>query len=131
MDIKGSKTEKNLWTAFSGESQARNKYVYFAKVAEEEGYSNVASVFTKTAQEEEEHAKRILKFLDGIQDTKTNLKLSVQSENYEATTMYKEYEKVALEEGFPEIATFFREVAKIEEEHEKKYAQLIRDMMDK
>src|SRR5690554_4272244 len=94
MDIKGTVTEKNLWTAFSGESQARNRYIYFAKVAEKEGYGNIASIFEKTAREEEEHARVIFQFLNGIKDTKSNLKLSAQNENYEATTMYKEYEKV-------------------------------------
>lgn len=131
MDIKGSKTEKNLWTAFSGESQARNKYIYFAKVADNEGFSNVASVFEKTAKQEEEHAKAILKFLGGIQDTKSNLKQSIQTENYEANTMYKEYEKIALEEGFTEIANFFRKVIEIEKEHEIKYSQLLKDIMNK
>lgn len=131
LDIKGSKTEKNLWTAFSGESQARNKYIYFAKVAENEGYNNIASVFERTANQEEEHAKVILGFLDGIKDTKSNLKRSIQSENYESNTMYKEYEKVALEEGFTEIAAFFREVAKIEKEHERKLSQLYKDIVDK
>ncbi len=131
MDIKGTITEQNLWNAFSGESQTRNKYIYFAKVAKKEGFTKAASVFEKTAQEEEEHAKTILNFLNGIKDTKTNLKLSAQNENYEATTMYKEYEKVALEEGFPKIATFFKEVAKIEKNHEEKFTQLIKDMLDK
>lgn len=131
MNIKGSKTEKNLWTAFSGESQARNKYVFFAKAAETEGYDEIASIFKKTANQEEEHAKIILKFLDGIKDTKLNLKKSIQSENYEASTMYKEYEKIALEEGFTEIANFFKEIARIEEEHERKYSQLLKDILDK
>jgi len=131
MDIKGSKTEKNLWAAFSGESQARNKYTYFSKVANNEGYDYAASFFEKTAKQEEEHAKTILTFLDGIKDTKSNLRQSIQGENYEATTMYKEYEAIALEEGFTEIATFFREIAKIEAEHERKYSQLLKDILKK
>ncbi|SRR5690554_2215377 len=131
MNIKGSKTEKNLWTAFSGESQARNKYIYFSKVAMDEGYDDVASVFEKTALQEVSHAESILRFLDGIKDTKSNLKRSIQTENYEATTMYKEFEKVALEEGFPEIANFFKEISKIEEEHEKKFTELLKSILDK
>jgi len=131
MDIKGSKTEKNLWAAFSGESQARNKYTYFAKVANNEGYGDIASVFERTASQEEEHAKIILTFLNGIKDTKSNLKQSIQGESYEATTMYKEYEEIAREEGFTEIANFFREVAKVESEHEKKYAQLFTGILNK
>lgn len=131
MNIKGSKTEKNLWTAFSGESQARNKYMYFSKVAENEGYGDIASVFKLTANQEQEHAKIILTFLNGIQDTKSNLKKSIQTENYESSTMYKEYEKIALEEGFTDIAAFFREVAKIEEEHERKFTKLLMDILNK
>ena len=131
MNIKGSKTEKNLWTAFSGESQARNKYIYFSKVAMDEGYDDVASVFEKTALQEVSHAESILRFLDGIKDTKSNLKRSIQTENYESTTMYKEFEKVALEEGFPEIANFFKEISKIEEEHEKKFTELLKSILDK
>lgn len=125
MNIKGSKTEKNLWTAFSGESQARNKYIYFAKIAEEEGYSDVAQFFKQTSSQEVEHAKSMLEFLGGIKDTKTNLKNSIQTENYEATTMYKNYERIALEEGFPEIASFFKKIAKIEAEHEEKFTELL------
>jgi len=131
MDIKGSKTEKNLWTAFSGESQARNKYTFFSEIAKNEGHSDAALVFEKTANQEAEHAKIILAFLDGIKDTKSNLKQSIQGESYEATTMYKEYEQIALDEGFTEIANFFREVAKIEEEHEKKYSKLLKDILNK
>jgi len=131
MNIKGSKTEKNLWAAFSGESQARNKYTYFSEIAKNEGYNDVGLVFEKTANQEQEHAKVILTFLDGIKDTKSNLKQSIQGENYEATTMYKEYEEIALEEGFTAIATFFKEVAKIEEEHEKKYSQLLKNILKK
>lgn len=129
MDIKGTATERNLWTAFSGESQTRNKYIYFAKAAREEGYENIATVFEKTAKQEEEHARIIFDFLSGVRDTKTNLQLSAQSENYEATTMYEEFEKVALEEGFPKIATFFREVAKIEKNHEDTFIKLIKNML--
>lgn len=129
MNIKGTITEQNLWTAFAGESQTRNKYIYFAKMAEEEGHEHIASVFRKIAQEEEEHAKTMFQFLKGIKDTKTNLKLSAQNENYEATTMYKEYEKVAAEEGFPKIAAFFKEVAKIEKVHEEMFTELLMDII--
>ena len=131
MKIKRSKTEKNLWTAFSGESQTKNKYMFFAKIAENEGYSDVASAFNEIAKQEEDHAKAIFTFLNGIGDTKSNLKRSIQAENYESKTMYKEYEKVALEEGFSEIAAFFGEVAKIEEEHEIRYSKLLQNILNK
>ncbi len=131
MEIKGSKTEKNLWAAFSGESQARNKYMYFSKIAENEGYDDIASIFELTAKQEEEHAKKILTFLDGIKDTKSNLKKSIQTENYESMTMYIEYEKIALEEGFTDIAAFFREVAKIEAEHEQKFTELLKNLSNR
>jgi rubrerythrin len=125
MELKGSKTEKNLMEAFAGESQARNKYTYFAGVAKKEGYEQISSVFLESADNEKEHAKRIFKFLKGIGDTKANLKVAVAGENYEWTTMYKEFEKTAIEEGFDEIAAFFREVAKAEREHEKRFQALL------
>lgn len=128
MNIKGSKTEQNLWTAFSGESQARNKYMFFAQMAKQEGYIEIADVFEKTATHEEEHAKTIFSFLNGIGNTIANLNMSAQSENYEWTTMYEEYEKVALAEGFTEVADFFKKVAIIEREHEEKYLQLLQEL---
>ncbi|SES90105.1 Rubrerythrin [Natronincola peptidivorans] len=126
--LKGTKTEENLWTAFAGESQARNKYTYFAEAASKEGYEDVASTFEKISHHEKEHAKTIFQFLNGIKDTATNLSLSSQSEHYEATTMYEEFEKVARQEGFEEIAEFFKEVAKIEMEHEKTFLSLLAEL---
>ena len=120
MDLKGSKTEKNLWAAFAGESQARNKYTYYASVAKKEGYEQIAAIFNETADNEKEHAKLWFKFLNGIGDTKANLKAAAAGENYEWTEMYKQFEQEAREEGFDEIADFFHEVAEVEAEHEKR-----------
>ena len=128
MELKGSKTEKNLLEAFAGESQARNKYTYFAKAAKKEGYEQIAAIFEETAENEKEHAKLIFKFLNGIGDTATNLQHCIEGENYEWTSMYKEFEKVAREEGFNEIAVFFKNVATIEKEHEARYAQLLENL---
>ncbi len=125
MELKGSKTEKNLWTAFQGESMARNKYTYFASVARKEGYRQTEAIFDETARNEKEHAERIFKFLSGIGDTPANLKAAAEGENYEHTEMYPSFEKVAREEGFDEIAAFFHEVAEVEEEHEKRYLKLL------
>ncbi|HPL99924.1 MAG TPA: rubrerythrin family protein, partial [Bacillota bacterium] len=100
MDLKGSKTEKNLWEAFAGESQARNKYTYFASAAKKEGYEQISGIFQETADNEKEHAKLIFKFLCGIGNTAENLKHAAEGENYEWTSMYKEFEKTAIEEGF-------------------------------
>lgn len=125
MELKGSKTEKNLWTAFQGESIARNKYTYFASVARKEGYRQTEAIFDETARNEKEHAERIFKFLSGIGDTPANLKAAAEGENYEHTEMYPSFEKVAREEGFDEIAAFFHEVAEVEEEHEKRYLKLL------
>ncbi|HHW11141.1 MAG TPA: rubrerythrin family protein [Firmicutes bacterium] len=125
MELKGSRTEKNLWEAFAGESQARNKYTFFASVAKKEGYEQIAAIFQETADNEKEHAKRIFRFLGGINKTPQNLIEAAKGENYEWTTMYKEFEKVAREEGFAEIADFFHEVAEVEEEHEKRYKALL------
>ncbi len=125
MELKGSKTEKNLWEAFAGESQARNKYTYFASVAKKEGYEQISGIFLETADNEKEHAKMAFKFLDGLGDTAANLKAAADGENYEWSEMYKEFEKTAREEGFAEIADFFHEVAEVEEEHEKRYLQLL------
>ncbi|OEH86652.1 rubrerythrin [Desulfuribacillus stibiiarsenatis] len=127
-ELKGSQTEKNLWTAFAGESQARNKYDFFAKQAKKEGYEQMMAIFQETAGHEEQHAKRIFKFLSGIGDTKKNLEVAAEGENYEWTEMYAEFEKVARAEGFTEIADFFHEVAEVEEEHEKRFRRLLENL---
>ena len=123
-----SKTEENLKTAFSGESQARNKYTFFASVARKEGFEQIAAIFEETADNEKEHAKRIFEFLKGIGDTKQNLKEAIKGENYEWTDMYPAFEKEAQEEGMTEIAHFFKEVAEVEEEHEKRYNALLKNL---
>ncbi len=125
MHLKGSKTEANLKEAFAGESQARNKYTYFASVAKKEGYEQISGIFLETADHEKEHAKKALKFLKGIGDTQANLQASIDGENYEWTSMYRDFEKVAREEGFDEIADFFHEVAEVEEEHEIRFQKLL------
>jgi len=130
MNLKGSKTEANLWAAFAGESQARNKYTYFASQAKKEGLEQIAGIFLETADNEKEHAKRLFKFLEGIGDTAQNLEEAAKGENYEHTTMYKEFEKVAREEGFDEIADVFREIAEVEEEHEKRYLALLKRLKE-
>ena len=118
MELKGTKTEKNLWTAFAGESQARNKYTYFASVAKKEGYEQMAALFLKTAENEKEHAKLWLKELSGIGDTKANLAAAAAGENYEWTDMYAQFAREAKEEGFDTLAILFEMVGKIEKEHE-------------
>ncbi|NLY10651.1 MAG: rubrerythrin family protein [Firmicutes bacterium] len=128
--LKGTKTEQNLLAAFAGESQARNKYTYFASVAKKEGYEQIAAIFAETADHEKEHAKRFAKFLGMIGDTAANLRDAAEGENYEWSTMYKEFEKTAREEGFDEIADVFREVAEVEEEHEKRYLKLLERVKD-
>ena len=128
MELKGSKTEQNLLAAFAGESQARNKYTYFAAVAKEEGFEQIAGIFLETAENEREHAKREFDFLKGIGNTKANLKAAAEGENYEHTQMYPEFERVAREEGFSEIADFFKEVGEVEEEHEKRYLALLKNL---
>lgn len=130
MNLKGTKTEKNLLTAFAGESQARNKYTYFASKAKKEGYEQIAGVFMETAENEKEHAKMWAKFLGLINDTKQNLKDAAEGENYEWTEMYKEFAETAREEGFDEIATFFEEVGEVEAEHEKRYLKLLERLND-
>ncbi|AKL93970.1 rubrerythrin [Clostridium aceticum] len=130
MLLKGTKTEKNLWAAFAGESQTRNKYTYFSEVALKEGHKETAGVFEEIANQEKDHAKTIFEFLKGIKDTTSNLKLSAVSENYEGATMYKEFERVAREEGFEEIALFFGEVAAIELEHEKTLSALLTKILE-
>jgi len=128
MELKGSKTEQNLLAAFAGESQARNKYTYFAAVAKDEGLEQIAGIFLETAENEREHAKREFDFVMGTGVTKENLKAAAAGENYEWTDMYPGFEKAAREEGFTEIAEFFKEVAEVEEEHEKRYLALLRNV---
>ena len=127
MELKGSKTEANLMTAFAGESQARNKYTYFASKAKKEGYEQISAIFTETANNEKEHAKIWFKLLNGgeIGTTAENLKAAAEGENYEWTDMYKEFAETAREEGFDHIAYLFDEVAKIEKEHEERYLTLL------
>ncbi len=130
MELKGSKTEANLMAAFAGESQARNKYTYYASKAKKEGFEQIAAIFLETAENEKEHAKLWFKELhDGdVPDTHTNLEDAAAGENYEWTDMYHEFAKVAKEEGFTRIATLFEEVGKIEKEHEERYRKLISNM---
>jgi len=131
MDFKESKTYANLKEAFAGESMARNKYTFFASVARKAGYQQISNIFTETADNEMEHAKRIAKFLgDIIGDTAENLEAAAAGENYEWTQMYPEFEKVAREEGFEEIAEFFHEVAEVEEEHDNRYKALLKRVQD-
>ncbi len=135
--IKGTKTEKNLLASFAGESQARNRYTFFASVAKKEGYEQIAAIFLETADNEKEHAKRFFKFLEGgvveitasypagvIGTTLENLKAAAAGENEEHTKLYPEAAKIAEEEGFSEIAATFRYIAKVEAEHEKRYLKL-------
>lgn len=124
----GTKTEKNLQEAFSGESQARNKYTYFASVAKKEGYEQIAALFLKTADNEKEHAKMWFKELDGIGDTAQNLAAAAAGENFEWTDMYDGFAKTAEEEGFSELAEKFRLVAAIEKEHEERYRALLKNV---
>ena len=127
MELKGSKTEQNLMTAFAGESQARNKYTYYASKAKKDGYEGIAAIFEETANNEKEHAKLWFKYLhDGeVPDTLTNLKDAASGENYEWTNMYKEFAEIAREEGFKEIAVLFDGVAAIEKHHEERYMKLV------
>ncbi|MCX7911132.1 MAG: rubrerythrin family protein [Endomicrobia bacterium] len=139
--IKGTKTEKNLLTAFAGESQARNRYTYFSSVAKKEGYEQISWIFIDTAENEKEHAKRLFKFLEGgeveiqaafpagiIGDTKTNLKQAAAGENYEYTKMYPEFAKIARQEGFEEIAKVFEAIAVAEQGHERRYLKLLENI---
>ena len=128
MELKGSKTEQNLMTAFAGESQARNKYTYFASKARKEGYEQIAAIFEETANNEKEHAKLWFKLLGGIGTTKENLISAAEGENYEWTDMYAEFAKVAREEGFENIAKQFEGVAKVEKEHEERYKKLLENV---
>jgi len=138
MSLKGTKTERNLLISFAGESQARNRYAYYAGQAKKEGYEQIAAIFLETADNEKEHAKRLMKFLEGgelevtatfsagvIQDTLTNLKAAAGGENHEHTSMYPEFARVAKEEGFPEIAFVMQAIARAEVAHEERYRNLI------
>ncbi|MEM3401764.1 MAG: rubrerythrin family protein [Candidatus Hadarchaeales archaeon] len=142
-DLKGSKTEKNLLTAFAGESQARNRYTFYAEVARKEGYEQIAAIFEETAWNERAHAQREFQFLKGgeveiqaafpagvIGDTKANLKAAADGEHYEWTTMYKEFEKVAREEGFTEIADVFKEIGEVEQQHEERFLALLKNITE-
>jgi len=139
--VKGTKTEKNLLTAFSGESQARNRYTFFASQAEKEGYEQISGIFLETAENEKEHAKRLFKFLEGgdveisaqfpagkIGKTTENLKGAAKGENHEYTTMYPEFAEIADKEGFPEIAKVMRAIAVAEKQHEKRYLALLKNI---
>ena len=130
MELKGSKTEQNLRAAFSGESEARNKYTYFASVAKKEGYEQIAALFLETAENEKEHAKIHFKYLNGIGDTASNLADAAAGENYEWTDMYANFAKVADEEGFTEIAATFRAIAAVEKEHEERYRKLLANVQN-
>jgi len=141
MELKGSQTEKNLLTAFAGESQARNRYTYFASQAKKEGYEQIRAIFEETANQEKEHAKREFKFLEGgeveiaaafpagvIRTTRENLKAAAAGEHYETTEMYPEFAKVAEKEGFGEIAEVFRNIAIAEKRHEERYLALVKNI---
>lgn len=129
-NIKGTQTEKNLMAAFAGESQARNKYNFYSQTAKKEGFEHIAKVFLETAENERAHAKQAFKYLGGLGNTAENLKDAADGENYEWSTMYKEFEEVARKEGFAEIADWFREVAEVEEEHEKRYLKLLANVKE-
>ncbi|OYV03306.1 rubrerythrin family protein [candidate division bacterium WOR-3 4484_18] len=139
--IKGTKTEKNLLIAFAGESQARNRYTYFASQAKREGYEQIAAIFLETADNEKEHAKRLFKLLEGgeveiiasfpagvLGSTKENLKAAAIGENYEHTKLYPEFARIAEEEGFPDIAAIFRAIAVAEKQHEKRFLALLENI---
>ena len=127
-ELKGTKTEANLVTAFSGESQARNKYTYFASVAKKEGYEQIAAIFQKTADNEKEHAKLWFKALGELGNTAQNLLSAAEGENYEWTDMYAQFAKEADEEGFPELAAKFRMVGEVEKHHEERYRALLKNV---
>ena len=128
MELKGTKTEKNLWEAFAGESQARNKYTFFASVAKKEGYEQLAAIFEETAANEKEHAEIWFKLLEGIGTTAENLKAAAEGENYEWTDMYPRMAAEAKEEGFTQLAALFTMVAQIEKEHEERYRELAENL---
>jgi rubrerythrin len=140
-DLKGTKTEKNLLSSFAGESQARNRYTFFASVAKKAGFEQIAAIFLETANNEKEHAERYFKFLEGgdveiiasypagvIEDTAANLKASAAGENLEWTKLYKEAEEIAQNEGFEKIATVFKEISEVEEQHEIRYRKLLKNL---
>ena len=127
-NLAGTKTEANLWAAFAGESQARNKYTYFASTAKKEGYEQISAIFEETAGNEREHAKLWFKLLDGIGTTATNLEHAAAGEHYEWTEMYKEFAEQAKAEGFDYIANLFEGVLKIEKEHEARYLALLKNV---
>ena len=128
MELKGSKTEKNLQAAFAGESQARNKYTYFASKAKKEGYNQIASLFLETADNEKEHAKIWFKLLGGIGSTAENLLAAAEGENYEWTDMYESFAKIAEQDGFTDLAKKFRDVGAIEKRHEERYRALLNNV---
>ena len=128
MELKGSRTEQNLMTAFAGESQARNKYTYFASVARKEGYEQIAAIFEQTANNEKEHAKLWFKALGELGDTAQNLLQAAEGENYEWTDMYATFAQVAEEEGFTKLAYQFKQVALIEKSHEERYRALLNNV---
>jgi Rubrerythrin len=128
MELKGSKTEANLWAAFAGESQARNKYTYYASVAKKEGYEQISAIFLETAGNEKEHAELWFKALGELGTTEENLKHAAEGENYEWTEMYAEMAQTAKEEGFERLAYQFSGVAKIEKEHEERYLALLENL---
>ena len=132
MELKGSKTEKNLMAAFAGESQARNKYTYYASKAKKDGYEQIAAIFEETANNEKEHAKLWFKQLHNgeVPETLTNLKDAASGENYEWTEMYEEFARVAKEEGFKEIASLFKMVGEIEKHHEERFRKLLKNIED-
>ena len=133
MEFKDSKTYQNLLAAFAGESQARNKYTYFASKAKKEGYEQIAAIFEETANNEKEHAKMWFKELNGgeVPDTVSNLKAAADGENYEWTDMYKEFARVAEEEGYKALANKFKMVGEIEKHHEERYKKLLKNIEDK
>lgn len=128
MELKGSKTEANLMAAFAGESQARNKYTYYAAAARKDGYEQIADIFEQTAANEKAHAKIWFDLLGGVGGTAENLKNAAEGENYEWTQMYSDFAKTAREEGFDNIAVLFESVAKIEKEHEERYKALLHNV---
>jgi len=141
--LKGTRTEQNLLKAFAGESQARNRYEFFASVAKKEGYEQIAAIFQETANQEKEHAKRFFKFLQGgvteitasfpsgiIGTTKENLKAAAEGENEEWTDLYPKFAEIAKEEGFPEMASAFKIIAKVEAEHERRYLKLLQNLSE-
>ncbi|MDO8687377.1 MAG: ferritin family protein, partial [Dehalococcoidales bacterium] len=131
MKLKGSKTEKNLRAAFTGESMARSKYTHFAEAAKKEGFEQIAEVFSETAENEKIHAKRVLDFLKEVGNTKANLKAAAEGEHREWTEMYVQFEQIAREEELTEVADFFKGLARVEEEHEKRYLALLKDVNKK